>query len=318
MDHFKLHHPNTICDEGFLQWRQSCKPLSEINPIGSMIAEDESRYLYWLTKEYFSNSGAVIDLGPLAGGSTHALALGLSENRQPPAGKPVHSYDLWQFWEGWDGFFPGKQFTHLQDIQSDFLDNLGPLNRFVVPHKGNICDATWGSTNVEILFIDAAKTPETMEHIVNVFYPALIPGKSIVIHQDFISAECPWIHATQEYLRNYFELVDSPDASSICFRPIRKIPPNILPKNFFQNMSDSDGDELIRSAATPIKGWYKLCVIAALAKFQAGRGNIDYARDIIEKITHDSSYDHAVSYDIELVEKVISRKALINSSALHK
>ena len=73
MEHFKLVHPEMLSSAGASPWRTSIKPVSEINPIGSMISEDESRYLHWMAKEYFSNRGVIIDLGPLAGGSTYSL-----------------------------------------------------------------------------------------------------------------------------------------------------------------------------------------------------------------------------------------------------
>jgi len=268
-----------------------------------MITEDESRFLYWLAKDYFSNTGLVIDLGPLAGGSTYALALGLSENRHKFSWPLIHSYDLWEFYQDWGRFFPGKQFAHLADIQGAFLENLGSLRRWVVPHKGDICKATWTGEAIEILFIDIAKTPEAMEHIVNEFYPSLIPGKSIVVHQDFICPECPWIHATQEYLSNYFELVDSPDGGSVCFRLTQSIPKNVLGENgFYRNLRTKDGVELIRSAASRIKGWYQLCVHASLAHFYVSRSDSGKALEILNRIQNSSEYSPAIGFDISGVE----------------
>jgi hypothetical protein len=110
MEHFKLVYPEILSSNGLLPWRTSTKSISEINPIGSMISEDESRYLYWLVKEYFTNYGAIVDLGPLAGGSTYSLALGLDEGGHKSSEPVIHSYDLWQFWEDWGRFSPGEEF----------------------------------------------------------------------------------------------------------------------------------------------------------------------------------------------------------------
>lgn len=306
MEHFKLVHPEMLSSKvGPLPWRASIKPISEINPIGSMISEDESRYLYWIAKEYFTNCGVVIDLGPLAGGSTYALALGLAEGQYKPSAPLIHSYDMWVFWEDWGRFFPGKSFRHLEDISGAFLENLGSLSRLVTPHKGDICKAIWDGSPIEILFVDVAKSPETMERIVNEFYPALIPGHSIVIHQDFVSAECPWIHATQEYLSSYFELVDSPDDSSVCFRLIRKIPKGVLGANFYNSLSTTDGDELMFSAASHLKGWYNLCVLAARAHFHVLRGNVDLGLEMLDEIVHSPDYNVAVDYDVLLVKRAM-------------
>jgi hypothetical protein len=308
MEHFKLVQPEMLSNAGPLPWRMNKKPVAEINPIGSMISEDESRYLYWMAKEYFSNRGTIVDLGPLAGGSTCSLATGLADGPYNASVPLIHSYDLWEYWEDWGRFFPGKSFRHLEDIQGAFLDNLGSLSRFVVPHKGNICEAVWNGSPIEILFIDVAKSPETMERIVNEFYPALIPASSIVIHQDFISAECPWIHAIQESLSSYFELVDSPDDSSVCFRLIRKIPKGVLGANFYVSLNATEGDQLICSAASHLKGWYKLCVLAARSHFHVLRGNVNLALKILDEIVHSPDYDEKVDYDVSLVKRAMPAK----------
>jgi hypothetical protein len=69
----------------------------------------------------------------------------------------IHSYDLWEFWEDWGRFFPGKSFRHLEDIQGAFLKNLGSQKSMVIPHKGNICEAIWNGSPIEILFVGAGK-----------------------------------------------------------------------------------------------------------------------------------------------------------------
>ena len=306
MEHFKLVHPEMLSNTGFLPWRTSTKAVSEINPIGSMISEDESRYLYWMAKEYFSNCGAIVDLGPLAGGSTYSLALGLADGPYKSPIPLIHSYDLWEFWEDWGRFFPGKSFHHLEDIQGAFLNNLGSFKSMVIPYKGNICEAVWSGSPIEILFVDVAKSPETMEHIVNEFYPALIPGHSIVIHQDYVSAECPWIHAIQESLSSYFELVDSPDDSSVCFRLKRKIPKGVLGSNFYVSLSAPNGDQLMCSAASHLKGWYKLCVSAARSHFHVLRGNVDLALKILDEIMHSPDYHANINYDVLLVKRAMA------------
>jgi hypothetical protein len=179
------------------------------------------------------------------------------------------------------------------------------LSRLVVPHKGNICEAIWNGSPIEILFVDVAKSPETMERIVNEFYPALIPGHSVVIHQDFISAECPWIHAIQESLSSYFELVDSPDDSSVCFRLIRKIPKGVLGKNFYNSLSVNEGDALMISASSHLKGWYKLCVLAAQAHFHVLRRDVDLGLSILDEIVLSPDYDVKIDYDVLLVKRAI-------------
>ena len=216
-DTYKLVSAGRLDDQD-QPWRLSDKQLADINPVGSMIVEDESRFLYWLAANYFTDSGKIVDMGPLAGGSTHCFAAGLSDNaRVKTRENLIHSYDMWLFYEDWGRFFPDQPLKTHDDILPHFIENLRKYGNLVTPHKGDISLAKWSGEPIEILFIDAAKTPTVMEHIVNEFYPALIPGRSLVIQQDFVSAECPWIHATQERLSDYFELIDSPEGGNGVF-----------------------------------------------------------------------------------------------------
>jgi hypothetical protein len=73
---------------------------------------------------------------------------------------------------------------------------------------GDLCQYAWTHGPIEILFIDVAKTLKLNSHIARQFFPALIPGRSIVIQQDFYHIWHPYIHVTMEYLRDYFEILD--------------------------------------------------------------------------------------------------------------
>lgn len=149
-------------------WRNSDCSIKQINPVPSMICEDESRFLHWLTRYYFSGQGCILDLGPLAGGSTHALASGLAHNKCLPEDKKlIHSYDTWKFSADWGKFFPGEKLKPFQDIQFLFERNLKDYMKYVRPHKGDICSYPWTGEPIEVIFIDVAKSPLTMEHIVH-------------------------------------------------------------------------------------------------------------------------------------------------------
>ena len=43
------------------------------------------------------------------------------------------------------------------------------------------------------LVIVAAKTPALADHIAAVFLSAMVPGRSVLIHQDFLHAGLPWL-----------------------------------------------------------------------------------------------------------------------------
>jgi hypothetical protein len=312
MNHYKLLDPVPLGGSAgpYLPWRQGSDAFEDLCPMGTMMTEDEIRYLHFLGRELYSGAGAVVDLGPLAGGSTFALASGLAKNLKTSGSGSIHSYDLWEFYEDWQRFFKGKRLSRLQNIEPDFLDNLGDLKRYVTPHRGDICKARWTGAPIEILFIDVAKVPAAMENIVREFYPNLIPHRSILIQQDFISAECPWIHVIQERLSEYFEVVDSPDGGSVCFRPIRRIPANPLGRSFrYESLTIAEADSLLAAAQSRLNGWYRLCVQAARAHFHAMRGNFGVAGELLESIRRSPAFDIAVQYDVDLVSRAIESRS---------
>ena len=305
-DTFKLVSASRL-DGRDQPWRLIDKPLLEINPIGSMIIEDESRFLYWLAANYFTGSGKIVDMGPLAGGSTHALACGLMNNASVQSNAElIHSYDMWLFYEDWKQFFPGQSLKDHDDILPCFIANIRKFRSQVVPHKGDISLVGWSDGPIEILFIDAAKTPHVMEHIVDEFYPALIPGRSLVIQQDFVSAECPWIHAIQEYLSDYFEVVDSPQGGTVCFRLLRAIPRHVLDKDFYSSLDKAEGSRLISRAADRLRGWFRLCVVLSQAHYLALAGDPVAARRILDAVGQDKDYNPAVEFDLKLVHESLA------------
>jgi hypothetical protein len=59
------------------------------------------------------------------------------------------------------------------------------------------------------------------------------------------------------------------------------------------------------SAASHLKGWYKLCVSAARSHFHVLRGNVDLALELLDEIVHRSDYDAKITYDVLLVKRAM-------------
>lgn len=157
-------------------WRRDTPPLTAINPIPSMVCEDESRFLHWIARHHASGEGQIVDLGPLAGGSTHALCSGLALNAA--AGRTrVHAYDLWRFMPGWDGFFPGAALRPGDNLRPFFTENLKAFGSLIVEHRGGLARQRWCGEPIEILFVDAAKAADLWRHIARQFLPSCRPGR---------------------------------------------------------------------------------------------------------------------------------------------
>ena len=82
----------------------------------------------------------------------------------------------------------------------------------------DLLQVKWNSSPIEILSIDAMKTPDLSRHIVSEFFPFLIPGGS-VFHQDFCFAATWWIHIFHYLMRECFEASDTLSGDSgVMFR----------------------------------------------------------------------------------------------------
>ena len=79
---------------------------------------------------------------------------------------------------------------------------------------------------IEIMFLDVCKTPEINFRIQQLF-SRMIPGKSVLIQQDYIYENLPYIKITMGYLRDYFEYIGS-IGCSVVFLLKKEIPMNIL------------------------------------------------------------------------------------------
>ena len=91
--------------------------------------------------------------------------------------------------------------------------------------SGDLSAIGWSGGPIEFLFVDAMKSWTLANSIVHDFYPALIPGSSIVVQQDFGSFYVYWLHLLTYRFREYFvPIYDLPCASSVAFKYVKQIP----------------------------------------------------------------------------------------------
>jgi len=271
----------------------------EGSPIPSMICAQERRYLHYLTRYRYSGAGAVVDLGPLFGSSTDALLSGMSSGC-------VHSYDLWEFFPDWERLL-GKSLPMGSDIYPLFKEYLARFGDRVVPHKGDLLRYGWSGASIEILFIDAAKSPELMLHIANSFFPSLIPG-AFVIQQDWVSSGTPWIQIAMGLLADFFEIMDSPEGGTVCFRVKRQIPPGALAPGYF---TDPRAGMCLDQAADFLSARYGLCVRLGEAHYWAVRGDRQRALVIWKLVQRHRDYvPEFHEFDVVRVGELLGLKPL--------
>lgn len=195
--------------------------FSANNSFQTMLCDEEVRLLEYIGSTYQS-IGEIIDAGAFVGGSTISLAKGLLR-----AGKvaKIRSFDLFVAGE-FEGNCelinaPGKgsSFRHIYD------ENISQYSAMIEVNQGDICKFDFNRP-IEILFLDCLKASEVNDFIVPNLFSKLIPGKSIVIQQDYLHEYLPWIHITMELLKDYFIMLTHTEVNSVVYLCVKEIPIN--------------------------------------------------------------------------------------------
>jgi tetratricopeptide (TPR) repeat protein len=204
----------------------SNRPWSDVDipeavaAVPAMLSVEERRYLIWATAATYQGVGAVVDLGPWLGGSSVALAHGLERSGKP--GK-VQSFDLFEWNPGYMSEY-ACELREGDDFQPLFERTTAKFADRIQGHRMDLMQGRWDGGPIEILFVDAAKSWELWRRIVEVFGPALVPGKSRVIHQDFRHPFCPWLPISCDSQPDTWRQTEAvEDGCTVAFRPMRAI-----------------------------------------------------------------------------------------------
>jgi hypothetical protein len=173
-----------------------------------MLSEREQGLLYWLTRDYVTGRGRVVDAGCFLGGSTGALVAGVRD-RPTAFGGLIVSYDLFRVEQytipTFADHFPSAEVG--ASFRAAFDRNMAAFGTVEV-REGDICSLGWTGEPIELLFLDIVKTHEVNDIVLAQFFPCLIPGWSVVVQQDYHWGYAPWIHMTMELFADYFEIID--------------------------------------------------------------------------------------------------------------
>jgi hypothetical protein len=226
---------------------QAVETTSESEPV---ISESQTKMyaaigMTWITErdwwfnytsERYTGKGAIVDLGCWFGSTTIALAEGLSKNPSEKArDAKIEAMDLFK-WKEWmeysvKGSVYEGRFKDDDDFQEVFLEITAPYRNNIVCTKADLSKYRWKGGDIEFLLVDAMKSWKLSNNIQRSFYPFLVPGLSVLLHQDFAHYYPIWIHLHQYRLREYFNpLPDTIQCNSLAFEYVKRIPPELLEK----------------------------------------------------------------------------------------
>ena len=266
---FRVPHAN---EAGVLgtKWRQQPLPTA-CTKVATMLIPEELRLLNSLAQDVYTGAGAIVDAGSFLGGSTVALAEGLRRNRRwkrSANGKPIHSYDRFEVEDWTRGVYFPESVPAGTNFREQFEQNIAPYAELVEVHAGDICEQQWSGGPIEILFIDVAKHWTVSDWVTWQFFPHLIPGRSLVVQQDYLYHHwVAWLHVTMELYADYFEYVCDTEVNSAVFLNTKPIPPSVLRRNSVESLTVDERCALMDRAAARFEGRKRDLLVSAKAHF---------------------------------------------------
>jgi SAM-dependent methyltransferase len=216
-----------------------------------MTSKTEQDYFAEYGEKIYSGKGEVVDLGCWLGSTTIPLVKGLLKN---PAfiesGRKVYAYDLFVWFDWMNSSAVGTNLAGKYKEGDNFVEEFKLRTKEFAEHieirEGDLKVIGWSQQEkIEFLLVDAMKNWDLANAIVRAFYPSLVPGESIVLHQDYAHFFTPWIHLLQWRFRKNFELVgEVAKSQSVIFKYKSRIDSELLKRNYsFESFSVNDVDE---------------------------------------------------------------------------
>lgn len=273
-----------------------------------MTTTSERAYLYWYGKHIFTGRGCLVDLGCWLGSTTISLAMGLAKNSHARVNRLIHSYDefIWRSYmeNGAKGANLEGKFQNGDSFLCEFERRTEPWRDCIKACPGDLAKIGWHGGTIEFLLIDAMKSWEAASGVVQNFFPALVPGVSVILHQDFAHWYTSWIHPIHFRLREYFEpLYDVPASGSMVFRLIRPIPMELMRQEWSSTLFSADDIESAFAYSLDIVSKEKRPdVIAAKIMYFIHAGQLDRAQ---EEIAWSRSGGYSFDSNLSIVEQLL-------------
>lgn len=257
-----------------------------------MTVKNEQSFCRQYARDRYTGVGEIVDLGCWMGATTIAFSKGLAKNGKLACGanrKRIHSYDLFQWHPTMDREVKGTplegKFKPGESFLAEFELRTKRYEAHFTIHPGDVSGHPWNHGPIELLFVDAMKAADTARVIVRDFYPHLIPGVSVVAHQDFAHFFTGWIHLIQYRLRDYFEFESEVKrACTVVFRLTKSIPAELLDQDWsLEKVSLAELNAAFDYSASLVGADKQEQIASARAMAHLHRGE----RDLAEQVAKD-------------------------------
>ncbi len=191
------------------------------------LSTNERCLLFKLARDHYLGSGHMIDAGSFLGSSSLSLAEGLKANSlfrtiADRIASPIVAYEI--------GMLPappgaktaitrhfGKyKYTLGESFVPILKENIAGHEDVIDLHIGDFLTETWPAEKpIEICFIDLARTNDLNVRCFQQLFPAFLPGRTLLVQQDFFFDRAPWIKVLMGYLEEHFEWLGQVGPSSL-------------------------------------------------------------------------------------------------------
>ena len=265
---------------GRLTWDRAL-PSSVIS--AAMTTKEEQVLFTKSVKDVAGLTGEIIDLGCWLGSTTLSLAAGLRELNDH--GK-VYAFDrfIWEPWmdlyssEHWCDYLPGESFL------PETRRRMGDLKPWVVLVCADLTTYRWQGGTVRLLLVDAMKSWRLTTMIAREFFAPLVED-AIVLHQDYLSFNHPWLSVLQHRLRDFmrYETCVSHGCTA-SFKVIKRIPPDVLQAaTDFSQLSDEEAESSWKWSREVIGERARGAMACSKIMYYLGKGDLGRSKSLLEE-----------------------------------
>lgn len=192
---------------------------------GMMAPQDRAIYFYYADK--FSHAD-MIDAGCLVGCTTQNILDGATSGGKKLTAR-LKVFD--QFipdatTKSWLKRYCGEEAGNLDNFRPLFERNMSPCEERLEIHEGDFASSGYQQQKpISFLGLDLCKSVALTGAAIRKFYPKLMPGESVLVHQDYIHPWLPHIHITMELLADYFRpVLEGKAANCYVFQLVKPLP----------------------------------------------------------------------------------------------